>query len=451
MKQAPIIASTTKPRPSPFAVAVAVAVAGSGAATFCPGAAFANGMEDIFGLSARVKGMGGAGVAVSKDFASVYYNPARLTECPDTDLAVSYGHIGYGLEVTSRAGDPQADELPDRDFYSVGLCSQLPLGFSFGFHFSQNLQEPMRLHHQSIDAVPRFVMYGKRLDSLSIMIGPAYSILDNLAIGAAASVLAASILTVNNTVPVVVDAEVENEYGWDLSPKAAGYLGLFWAPTEDLELGVTYRSALHHRLNSDTETKVNLSGAQVELVMLLQSVSWYSPQQVAFGAAYALLDGLRVTAEITWYDWSGYPGPFIVGTPGPDSAIGRTLPFPASEAIAFNDTFVPRAGAEYVFFEDLITGRLGYSYRPTPAPEPDGRANLLDADTHTFSVGAGLRYGLGQRRDSESEVFVRMDAYGSYFWMQNRSVDKAGVQPVLNAYSFGGSVFDAGLTMAAEF
>ena len=56
-----------------------------------PGAAFAN-PWDLFGYNAKAIGMGGAQVAVAKDFTATYYNPAALT-------AGDEANFGFGFNV----------------------------------------------------------------------------------------------------------------------------------------------------------------------------------------------------------------------------------------------------------------------------------------------------------------------------------------------------------------
>ena len=51
--------------------------------------ALANAPEDMFGVSARVSGMGGAGTAISRDGFAAYSNPAGLARCPDSPSTCS--------------------------------------------------------------------------------------------------------------------------------------------------------------------------------------------------------------------------------------------------------------------------------------------------------------------------------------------------------------------------
>ena len=118
---------------------------------------------------------------------------------------------------------------------------------------------------------------------------------------------------------------------------------------------------------------------------------------------------------------------------------------------------MPRIGAEYV--GDGWAARGGYSFRPTPAPTPKSRANILDGDTHTISLGGSLKFDLTPRsRDIVHEVvvpqgkaYISVDLTTSIGIMPMTKVHKDGTQPVLNDYEFGGYFFNGLLSVTLGF
>ena len=416
----------------------------------------ANTIEDMFGLGSYAKSMGGAGTALSKDFSSIYYNPANLAFCQNTKTSISYFHLDYGLGVDVDASDVELEALDSRDVFSVGICVPLPFDLAFGFHFSMNLQQSMVISQQSIDSIPRYSLYGKWLDGISIMFGFAYRIFDNLSVGGGLSILANSDLLVDNDIPVATAETVRDRWVWKLKPTAAVYLGVQYEPTHWLALGFSYRSALYHKLDCDTQTQIEIMGVQMDFDMLLQSVAWYSPQQAALGWVITPASGWTVAFDLTWYDWSEYPGPFIYATPDPDSSISPSVDFPERELVEFSDTVVPRLGVEYLHTNKLAF-RLGYGLRFTPASVPAGRANVLDGDTHSFAVGLGYLWDLSQPTDEASTgekihaPQIGFDIHLCYYYMPDTEVTKDHPQDPLKNYSFGGSIFDAGLTVKLEY
>ena len=266
-----------------------------------------------------------------------------------------------------------------------------------------------------------------------------------LAVGVALSILANSDLLVRTEVPLATpDAEVRSALQWRLDPTVAVHAGLAWTPVDSLSLGLAYRSALFHKLEAVAPTQVELGGVLVQLDLLLEAVSWYSPQQAAVGAAWEPSAGLTVAGDLTWYDWSAWPGPFVHPSPSTDSAVGRTLPYPPSEPPGFTDIVVPRLGLE-LDHDSVWAARVGYGYRPTPAPQPAGLANLLDGDMHTLALGGGYCHTV------KEGYVLQVAASLSVGLLSDRHVDKGGSQPVLDTYDFGGTVLEAGLTLSAGY
>lgn len=429
-----------------------VKLAGLLALMAIPTAALANPFEDTFGMGARVRGMGGAGTTVATDYAAVYHNPGALGFCPHTSVSVGWTHLEHQLWVDQSEPNLEARPVEPRDRVAVGLCLRLPFDFSLGVHLSLGVQKPMVLDQQSIDDQPRFLMHNERLDHLSIIVGGAYRIIDQLSVGVGITVLASSQLSLDNSVPVVTQSHVRNDLHWDLNPTAAIYVGALGEPWPGLKLGVVYRSSLYHELNVQARTRVEMAGVLIDVDLLLQGVMWYSPQQVGWGASYTFLDGLTIAADATWYQWSAYPGPFIVASPLPESDVAASLSFPPREDIPFSDIVVPRLGLEYVI-ADMVPLRAGYSLQFSPVPAPTGLSNLLDSDTHVVSLGAGFRWTPPPLAEGEDPLVAALvlDAYGRLGIMTDREVNKSGSQARLNRYHFGGLWWDAGLTASVEY
>jgi long-chain fatty acid transport protein len=417
-----------------------------------PARAPANPFEDGFGLGERNRAMGSAATALASDFSAVYYNPAGLSACRHDSVSLGYTRTHHALAISDDEPFTPAEEIAGRNELNIGFCVGLPLRLSFGMQVGLGLTGRMALYQQSIDSRPRWVMHDERLDGLSIMLGPSYRILEGLSVGAAISVLANSGMVLDNTVPAASSHEVQNDLRWDLKPTAALIAGVRYRPVSSLTLGATYRSALYHRLDVDTRTRVEVSGVVVDVGLILEGVMWYTPQQVAAGVAWQPVERLTVAADVTWYDWSAYPGPFIVATPAPDSPVAQTLSFPAREPVAFSDVVVPRVGAE-LLLADRVALRAGYSFRPTPAPAPRALANLLDADTHVITAGTGVRWQPGAPPESAGagiEAFS-LDGHVAFTIMPERRVDKEGEAAELDSYSFGGFVLDVGVMLSMEY
>jgi long-chain fatty acid transport protein len=443
-------------RASALAFSAALALAAG------PAPAWANLGQDLFGLGSRVKAMGGAGTAAAADSAAVYYNPAGLTHCRTNGVSVELSHLDYSLDVTTDRDDLAPAGLEDRTAVALGACIFLPMRLSFGIALEAGLENPQVLRQRSLSSDPEFALYGQSVEQITVMGGLGYRVDDWLAVGVGGAVLVNSDLDLSNSVPVVSPGqELENQLAWHLKPTAALYLGATVDAAPGLRLGVAYRTALYHRLTATALTQVELAGIPLDVDLLLESVAWYSPRQLALGAAYDVKPKWTVAGDLTWYDWSNYPGPFLHASPleeGPSIAGALTLP--PEEPANFSDIVVPRLGAEYLLGSSLAV-RLGLSFRPSPAPglEGDRRSNLLDGAVTTVTLGAGTWWGAGapglrspvtsrsaqspQQRANGGTV----DAHLRFHTMAGESVTKRPADGPAYSLTYGGWLVDAGLTV----
>ncbi len=414
----------------------------------------ANTTEDLLGLGGRSNAMGGAGTALATDSTAAWYGPANLAFCGGNQAGVHLQHTRYGLDVAGAAGQPEARELRDQTRLTIGTCSQLPYALSMGLMFGLNLQNPMTLETGTLTDKPQFALYGDPLEQLTIVVGGAWRPWRRLSVGVGVAILVNSVLALDTAFPVaegVEGGEVSTDLRWDLGPTGALYLGLHAEPVDGLHLAMTWRGALFHDLEAPASVDVSIAGIFLEVDLLLEAASWYSPQQLALGAAWDPVEALTVAFDLTWYGWSSYPGPFLIATPagGPDS-VASTLVFPPREDFGFVDVIQPRLGVEWRLMSGLLALRAGYSLRPTPAPIPSQRSNLLDGDVHAFSLGAGLRL------DDDPEVpggqpggSLSFDLFARSSHMARRQVDRPAdpdADAAPSRFDFGGSIMEAGLS-----
>lgn len=432
-----------------------------------PASGRANTPQDLFGVGARNKSMGGAGTAAAQDHTATYYNPANLAYCRANAAGVEVSHVSHGLDVDVSRDDMSSEELNDRTAVDIGVCLFLPFNLSLGVLLEAGMQRPQSLYHTSVDARPRFATYGQPLEQITFMGGLSYRLSDKVAIGAGGAVLVSSALDLTNNVPVITEGqELMSEFSWNLEPVAAGYLGVAVNPTPALRLGASYRSALYHKLDATAYTSVELAGVLLNVDLLLEAVTWYSPQQAALGASYSVGDRATIAADITWYDWSSSPGPFLRASPlDPDDSIAGQLEYPPVEEPGFSDIFVPRVGGE-LYVRPNLALRTGVSFRPSAAPLPaaDQRSNLLDGSVTTLSLGGGYSWGgypVGGAGSSDSSDPLAkfssgnapranggvIDFHARLHVMGDRDVSKVGEDGIAYDLTFGGWVVDAGMSI----
>ncbi len=438
----------------------------------------ANLREDVFGAGARVKAMAGAGTAIAMDWSAIYYNPANMAFSPQSSMSIAFEHQNYNLTIQDDDEFPTPDELRPRNSLTLGMTMKIPFNISFGAMIQFGLERAQYFDQSTMDSKPRYHFYGQNLEQLSIMFGFAFEPIKGLSVGIALAPLVNSELLLNTDVPIYSgERELSGRFAWNLIPNATWYAGIHYSPVEEFHLALSYRTRMYHKLDANADIIVALFGADFAFEeLLLQSYSWYSPQQIALGASFEPIDDLLIGFDITWYQWSASLGPYVsaafqeqleeaesdAGAGEVDDvespSIADTVNLPPVPNVGFRDIFVPRVGIEWLLLNKSIALRTGYRFQATPIPQPDGRTNLLDANTHFFSLGTGYTWfppwqdkGPSEAYSTQDPLSISADVYGTVGLVTEREIDKGGTQEVLNDYTFGGVVYDVGLMITARF
>ena len=140
-----------------------------------------------------------------------------------------------------------------------------------------------------------------------------------------------------------------------------------------------------------------------------------------------------------------------------EASIADTVNLPPVPDVGFRDIFVP-GSVSNGFCLIKLSPYVRVIGSSTPVPQPDGRTNLLDSNTHFFSFGTGYTWfppwqdkGPSEAYSSQDPLSISADVYGTVGLVTERNIDKGGTQEVLNDYTFGGVVYDVGLMITARF
>ena len=444
------------------------------ATLLAPSSAAANAPEDLQGLGARTNAMGGAGSAAANDFSATYYAPSNLAYCENSHISVALRHTVYGLD--QNAEDPDATpakELRDQTRVSFGFCNLLPFNLSLGMLFGMGLQDPMTLDQTSVDATPRFALYGDNLEVLTITLGAAYRPIPEISLGIGVSILVNSVLALDIDAPVLVDDRVLTaDINWNLKPRASLIASFTAMPLPNLRLTGTFRTALYHDLEAPAH--IDIPPLPTPLDLILRSGAFYSPRQINGGASYEPLPGLTAAFDLAWFNYAAAPGPYIWATPVRRDSLEGIFDYydPADADLGYRNILVPRVGLEYRFLEqEQVAARLGYAFRPSaidtqqPITEESPTTNLMDGNVHSMSFGGGYRFGdrpsdpppapsEQEESDEAPDPHASNGANGSIDFyvrvnlMQNERVERMprAADDTVGSYSFGGTILETGLT-----
>lgn len=372
---------------------------------------------DTYGLGSRNAALGSALAGGAADWASPYYNPAGLGRletlhagagvqiAQDRLLDFDDVVLGYDEDGAPIRGNVGAD-YDDVYGFQGGVAVPLTKRLAFGATLWAPLNRLVRI--MTVDPyVPHYAFYVNRAQRITLNLAVAYRVTPRLRLGVGGSALAGSKLDLDFNIPAGTGSEEGESRGLmslDITPTLTPVAGAQLELGKGFHLGAAYRgetdltTVVRQRTGSNTVVTVGPSlrfTSRVRIAGGFVILDHFTPQQAALGLAWEPPERpYSLYADATWMNWSAYGGPYIdpdfddiLVPPLGSVAVNWRSP-PSAE---FRDTVVPRVGAEWRF-RDTVAVRAGYSYEMSPAPLPNGEANILDTNAHIASAGLGVKF-----------------------------------------------------------
>lgn len=397
--------------------------------------------------------LGNAMAAISKGWASVYYNPAALALSEDIEFSVGVLSAHPGITTDYAQGQDQdlvqfprrSGDLDNITGPSFGLVvpiqrmtpKRLPMPWAIGFGFF--LPRQALVTTRVIDQTfPFDVVFQERNATLAFHFGISTRITSAVYIGVGLVSQFVTPVDVQLTETADSPAELTARLG---TPSLLA--GILVRPIERLRFGLVYRqeSKIRSRWNAFVQTRVplpigdpdNAFSFYRQTVLERQYVSAFAPENVSFGAAYKVTERLRITGELTWYRWSDYMGP-----------LGEPL------RPEFNNILVPRIGAIYRITRRL-EARAGFYFEPTPVTNQATGFYPIGNDRFVPSIGVGYTF------DAPWGILakpVTVDGFFQYHFLMDEDYNRAvpdnpfTLNPDLTS---GGQVINLGLELTFKF
>ncbi len=347
---------------------------------------------DTFGFGARASSMAGATTAATRGSAATHANPAGVASIDDPEVTLGWGFGHMALSLSGRDArvlDPHGTD--------VGLAIPVRIGATtHAFGLALYLPDQFIARLQLIPATePHFVRLDN--DAHRVVAEPVYSLRLSpyFSVGAGVSVLtnvAGNGITFNVG---IVGGEKVGESALDVSlpTSVTPLVGLLVTPTPRVRLGASWRGELDLGLKLDILANVDVAGVVTgDAIISLRAINYFTPHRVNAGIAIDVSEELTLTAEIGWQAWSRFKG----GVPDLKVLVALGISPPLVPALFpedhFEDTWSPRAGAEWqtrIGRTDFAV-RAGYAYEPTPVPEQTGLTSFADNARHVVGFGLGL-------------------------------------------------------------
>ena len=395
-----------------------------------PGLARAS-AQDLFGYGARGPAMGGAVVALTEGFESIYYNPAGLAAWDARSFAVGYQAAIPDLHASGPFTPEQQQAITGKERSGgivIGASLPLPLPdpLEHWLYLGMGLYIPDQVliaAHVPAPYQPTFAVLGNRPNTLAVQLGAAIRVTDWLSVGGGVRIIASlyGSISVAPNVFGNLGSKVSNE----LLAEYSALVGVTVGPLWGLKLAAAFRDEQRADFALPLTADLGKTFPIAVPDMNIEGTAQFDPRQVSVALSWDPLCWLSAEAGVLWKEWSAFPPPIANTTPS----------VPAQPPPGFRDTWTTRAGVEArlaLSQEWELAGRAGYFFEPTPVPEQRGAHNFLDNDRHVWSLGVGGRFHLPGDGEAEG-LSLRADLYVQHHILVERTHHKRAARSAMEA------------------
>ncbi len=411
------------------------AVAGAALFALAP-ASFGNGLN-LNSLGTRALSMGGAFVGLADDFTSVFWNPAGLTRIRTAVFGVSGSDIipsgTYTLTVPPPYGTGTIIDTRTLTKHYLGGIAAYVQPISPDLVAAIGVYTPSGLGVSWDGSKMAYISGGRtdiewssRVGLVTIAPTLAYRAGDAFSIGVSLNfnygVFDTSLYAgTEDLTPLGLPYPAfdlgqyqDSETGWGLGAT----LGVQFRPNARLSFGAVLRTASTVKFRGSA-TIANLALLQAAGASdMRRDVTW--PMWIAAGAAVVPMDGLTLTADIQWTQWSKVQS-ITTSYLDPSWEAMMTANGRSVLPMAWQDALQIRFGAEYRASAGLVL-RAGFYVDPSAAPDKTMNILLPNYDFKGITLGAGynlesltldfgLEYLIGAERSINPALVVTDPAY----------------------------------------
>ena len=336
----------------------------------------------LYEASARGLGMGNGLVGSTGDASANYYNPANLTELSAPSVMVGMTLINPFCDVTvdgQRQAKMDAGWFPPPHAYiAVPVMEDLVLGLGTfcEYGLGTKYDNDWALNMDTTETT---------IQQFTINPNIAYRITDDwsVALGARMSYLTfENYKTPFDIAPLgYIRTHLEGD---DFN---CGYeLATSYKVTDDLSLGLVYRSRINHRVEGDLDAQKHGAAAALAPLDGDASAKLVLPSSLTMGANYEFTESFRSGVSLTWTEWSTINH---IDFRLPNNSLGQNKSY--TEDLNWRNAWRVGFGFEYDF-TDYLAGRIGYTYDMDPANKNKGTTMLPSGDRHIIGFGASYKF-----------------------------------------------------------
>lgn len=348
-----------------------------------------------------VSGLGTAfagAAADTPDSSTVYYNPAGMTSLTRPEIQVGVSILrpnadfdDTGSTYTSPAGLGGAtNALTGSDSGNPFNLEALPhiygvLPVNNRLAVGIGVNAPFGLADQyDSDWIGRYNSTDSELKTIAIQSSAAYKVTDQISVGAGVQIQYAY-ANLKNRIPApsagTPNADNDGHQRLRGDDWAVGYnFGLQFQPTDAMKLGLTYKTAVNHRLEGVIDVTYPISGFLTnsgDTVNVDGSAKLSLPDIASFGISQQLDDKWTVLGSVNWYGWSDFDN-----IPVTTDGLGNS-----QTAQNYENTWGFAVGTRYRLNDKWLL-KAGFQYDQTPTVTSDRSTRIPDGDRMWFAGGA---------------------------------------------------------------
>lgn len=391
-------------------------------------------------------GMGMGFIGKADDLSAIYHNPAGLTQLQG--YQVYFGTAGIAPTATYTRTGYEGEETKNDLIPVPMLAVSTDFNGRFGnivAAFGVNAPFGLRSEYDELGA-QRYISTNIALTT--IYAGPylGWQITPHIAVGGGVQYAYAtaeigqrvnyggalsSMLDENPDYDGVIDISEATDSGF------AGNVGVLVTPTDNLQLGATWRSGLDFDVEGDVSLEIpaavtQLSGGLMQSLETEGATTVSLPQVLGVGLSYQPIDKLTLIGDFNWINWSVYEDidfEFDLNTPYfPDKENPRD----------WDDSIAIRLGAEY-WLNNRYAIRAGYIFDQSPIPDDSHGPELPTSDRNNITLGFGMRWDK-----------LSIDIAYAHLFIKDRTVESSIREPQpVGEYECSGNV--VGISLAYTF
>lgn len=343
----------------------------------------------------RTTGMGNLGVMMYQDASSLFFNPGAMGFMDHNSVMIGVnpifaGNTYWDSEADNSSYQANTDNPMGTPFHVYAVWGPVDSKFKFGIGAFTPFGSGV---NWGTTWSGRDLLNELTLRAIQIQPTVAYKINDKLSVGGGVDITIGSVKLMRSVLqdmwgPDATYSEGSVTLEGDATPAYGYNIGLFYKPSDKLDVALSYRSKVIMKLE-DGSTDFNVPSALDPFFP--EGTTFNSelplPSVTSVGLSYLVSDNLVIGTQFDWVGWSAYESL--------DFTFSQNTPLleNTSSPRNYEDSWVWHLGGEYLLNETLQL-RAGFYYDTTPVQ--DGYMTPETPDNNRMGFTAGLGYSFGE-------------------------------------------------------